>query len=329
MKLNDQNIAFNAVLEAYHLCATISGNLKGLELSKDDKSPVTIADFGAQALIGHALSQERPEDVIVGEEDSVMLREPGNASLLGKLGEAVRSIKPTLSNAEILDAIDRGCDPGGASGRRWTLDPVDGTKGFLRGDQYAIALALLDAGTPISGLLGCPNLPSSIQDTKGCIFLAVQGEGSWELRPDKPIENGVPIYVTKNRTLSECRFCESVESGHSSHDVSAMVASTLGVTEPPHRIDSQCKYAAVARGEAEIYLRLPTIPGYEEKIWDHAAGALCVEAAGGTVTDIFGKALDFSLGRTLKANKGVVATNGPYHDEVIAAIARHASNLPL
>ena len=85
-------------------------------------------------------------------------------------------------------------------------------------------------------------------------------------------------------------------------------------------MDSQAKYAAVARGDAQIYLRLPTRADYQEKIWDHAAGAIIVEEAGGRVTDITGRPLDFSLGATLSANKGIVATSGSIHDAVISAI---------
>jgi 3'(2'), 5'-bisphosphate nucleotidase len=85
-------------------------------------------------------------------------------------------------------------------------------------------------------------------------------------------------------------------------------------------MDSQCKYAAVAGGDASIYLRLPTRADYEEKIWDHAAGYLIIREAGGQVSDIHGEPLDFSQGRTLSRNKGVVATNGKLHTPVIAAI---------
>ena len=87
-------------------------------------------------------------------------------------------------------------------------------------------------------------------------------------------------------------------------------------------MDSQAKYAVVARGEAEIYLRLPTRADYREKIWDHAAGALIVSEAGGKVTDIAGKPLEFHHGRALDANRGLVVTNGPLHGPVLAALAK-------
>ena len=77
------------------------------------------------------------------------------------------------------------------------------------------------------------------------------------------------------------------------------------------RLDSQAKYAVVARGEAEAYLRLPTRADYREKIWDHAAGVLIVEEAGGTVTDITGRPLEFTHGRDLAANRGVIVTQRP------------------
>ena len=67
---------------------------------------------------------------------------------------------------------------------------------------------------------------------------------------------------------------------------------------------------------------MPTRKDYREKIWDHAAGKLGVESAGGRVTDVFGNDLDFSKGKTLEDNRGVVATCGPIHDEVIEVVKR-------
>ena len=94
----------------------------------------------------------------------------------------------------------------------------------------------------------------------------------------------------------------------------------MGITAPPLRMDSQAKYAVVARGEADIYLRLPTRADYREKIWDHAAGALIVTEAGGVVTDISGRPLEFHHGRELASNRGVIVTNGRLHARVIEAL---------
>jgi 3'(2'), 5'-bisphosphate nucleotidase len=128
------------------------------------------------------------------------------------------------------------------------------------------------------------------------------------------------VSVASLRRAAEARFCESVESAHSDQDLSARIAALLGITAEPFRIDSQCKYAAVAEGDASIYLRLPTKKDYREKIWDHAAGMLVVEEAGGRVSDVEGAPLDFRRGRTLAANRGVVATCGTIHDEVVSAV---------
>ena len=119
---------------------------------------------------------------------------------------------------------------------------------------------------------------------------------------------------------AEVPFCESVESGHSSHGDAERVAAILGITAEPVRMDSQAKYAVVARGDADLYLRLPTRPGYVEKIWDHAAGWLVVTEAGGRVTDVHGTDLDFSRGSRLESNRGVVVSNGRLHDPVLRAL---------
>ena len=89
---------------------------------------------------------------------------------------------------------------------------------------------------------------------------------------------------------------------------------------PPLRIDSQVKYGVLARGDVSIYLRLPTRADYEEKIWDHAAGSLIVTEAGGEVSDVRDHPLDFSVGRLLSHNVGIVATNGKLHPQVIDAV---------
>jgi 3'(2'), 5'-bisphosphate nucleotidase len=127
--------------------------------------------------------------------------------------------------------------------------------------------------------------------------------------------------VSEEDRPASVRFCESVESGHSAQTDSAAIASRLGIDAPPVRLDSQAKYGVVARGEAEIYLRMPTRPDYREKIWDHAAGVLIIEEAWGTVTDITGKPLEFRHGRELTANRGVIATNGRLHERVLKTLA--------
>ncbi len=315
-------VAINAILRAARLTESVRQSLENQTLDKNDRSPVTIADFGAQALILKSMMEAFPGDLCVGEEGSQDLRKEENREVLQSLIAAVQEVEPEMECDAILSAIDLGHSEGGSQGRIWTLDPIDGTKGFLRNDQYAIALGLLEDGQLKLGVLACPNLPLDFRTPdgpRGALFWAIRGSGAWTSPLGNPEQASI-IRVRDIADLSGAAFCESVESGHSSHGHSAQIAEKLGVTADPVRMDSQCKYAAVARGEAAIYLRLPTRADYEEKIWDHAAGALILEEAGGRVSDIEGKALDFTLGRTLQANRGIVASNGTFHDHIIEAI---------
>ena len=310
-------VAFNAAGIAARVCRTIQQDI-GASLDKADRSPVTVADYAAQAIISEHLHRVWPHIPLVGEEDATALRDPANAELAARVVARVRASLPDLDAAGVLAAIDRGTYAGSATGEQWVLDPIDGTKGFLRGDQYAVALALVHDGEPVVGVLACPNLPTA--DGAGCLLVAERGAGTRQL----PLDDGYPLEVTvaQPATLAECNFCESVEKAHSDQSAAGRVAADLGITAAPLRIDSQCKYAVVARGDAAVYLRLPTRADYIEKVWDHAAGMLVVTEAGGRVTDVDGRPLDFSRGRRLERNRGVVATCGAFHDEVLAAVGR-------
>jgi 3'(2'), 5'-bisphosphate nucleotidase len=281
---------------------------------------VTVADFGSQALVCRRIEQAFFDDPIIGEEDATSLTEPENAKLLERLVEHVGRVLPGAGADEIRAWIDRGGSSDYAK-RFWTLDPIDGTKGFLRGQQYAISLALIEEGEIVLGVLGCPNLPVDPDDPAriGVAFVAVKGEGAFQvpLSGDGP---EVRVSVSGIARTSMIRFCESVEGAHSSHGDTARIAERLYIQADPVRLDSQVKYAQVARGAAEAYLRLPRDGVYREKIWDHAGGVLLVTEAGGRVTDTTGKALDFTCGQTLCRNRGVIVTNGLVHEEVLDAI---------
>lgn len=314
-------------------------------VSKDDKSPVTIGDFGAQALIIQAIRKNFPNDEIVAEEEASSLRE--DKALSAEIWRLVKDIKledaesdkllggPIASEESMLDIIDEGKSAGGPKGRIWALDPIDGTKGFLRGGQYAVCLGLIVDGDVKVGAIGTPNLPvddaapidasTGAQQTStsanGVLFSAVQGEGA----TSRPLSNGTlaerkPISMRPVPDIAQAVFCEGVEAAHSAQGDNAAVAQRLGITAPSVRLDSQAKYCSIARGAGDIYLRLPVKKDYQEKIWDHAAGDIIVREAGGQVTDIYGNRLDFSKGRTLAANKGVVAAPKGLQNQVIDAV---------
>lgn len=308
-------IALSAVTEAAALCQAVRRELVDTPaIRKADESPVTVADFGSQALICRRICEAYPNDEIVAEEDAADLSKPEYRSVLDAVCEHVRRFGYDASEKDVRGWID--CGNGKVSGRYWTVDPIDGTKGFLRNDQYAVALALVEDGQVVTAALACPALSSS--EGKGITFLAERGGVAEQ------------VGVAGDRTAVSVaddggilRLVESVEPSHGNPDLQAAVASAVAITEPSLRMDSQAKYAAVARGEASLYLRLPSNGSlaYAEKIWDHAAGSLIVEEAGGTVTDMYGAPLDFGTDERMYKNQGVIASNGEIHDAVVDALA--------
>jgi len=161
--------AKKAVVLAARLCQIVQqGILQSDVQSKADRTPVTVADYGSQVLVSLVLKKELPSHSfsMVAEEDSKVLRKDGAQEVLEHITSLVNetianggSYNMSLSKEDVLAAIDGGKSEGGPSGQHWILDPIDGTKGFIRGDQYAVALGLLDEGKVVLGVLGCPNLP--------------------------------------------------------------------------------------------------------------------------------------------------------------------------
>jgi 3'(2'), 5'-bisphosphate nucleotidase len=306
-------VALAAVLRAARVCQAVAAELRGdSAVTKGDQSPVTVADYAAQVVIAQALAAAFPTDVLVGEESAAELDAAG-----ARLAEEVAARVGLGSAAEVRGWIERAeAKPGE---RFWTVDPIDGTKGFLRKEQYAVALALVVDGRPVVGALACPNLgPLDRAPTDpaepGTLFGAQRGAGVWSG------QLGQALAKLARPDVPRRRLAESAVAEHANRELQEAVNRALGLTEPPLRVDSQAKYALVARGEASVYLRFPRGEGGREKIWDHAAGVVLVEESGGTVTDARGRPLDFGQGRTLAANWGVIASTGMDHAAVLAAL---------
>jgi 3'(2'), 5'-bisphosphate nucleotidase len=314
---HERRFAVDVVAEACTLARSVQDQVAaaGDAVTKSDRSPVTVADLAIQVLVSHRLAERFPGDGLLAEEDTAAI--DADPALAGRVLELSQQAAPGLTADAMRRALGRGDHSGGVA-RHWVLDPVDGTKGFLRGEQFAVALALIDGGLLAAGALGCPRLrPCDGSSGEGSIFSAEAGRGATERRLGSATDR--PIAVDTISDPSRAAFCESVESAHAAHSVQAEIARRLGIHRPPVRIDSQCKYAVVARGEASIYLRLPSRADYREKVWDHAAGALIIEEAGGRVSDLDGRPLDVSAGRFLARSHGIVATNGYLHEVVLAA----------
>jgi 3'(2'), 5'-bisphosphate nucleotidase len=318
----ETRIALQSAMEASALCQKVQKELIGeVSFVKGDRSPVTVADYGAQAILCTLIKKVFPRDTIIAEEDSAELRKPDHSNILGQVTGYVRERIPGASPGQVCDWIDMSSRS--ITDRFWALDPIDGTKGFLRGDQYAIALALVEKGIVTLGVLACPNLHVDVghpEGQKGCIFLAMKGKGAvqMELKGD----DRKALSVSRIKDPSEAFFTESVEADHSDHMFHQRIAEKFHISNPPLRMDGQTKYGIVARGEAVLYLRIPapSEPDYKENVWDHAAGTIITEEAGGKVTDALGRPLDFSSGIKMKKNYGVVVTNGILHDQVLKAL---------
>jgi 3'(2'), 5'-bisphosphate nucleotidase len=325
-------VAREAVARAAIVCRSVQRRLDEVRAAtKDDRSPVTVADFASQAIVCLTLEQRLGSVFssvgMVAEEEAAMLRDPANASYLEAALGAARVVEPALDAEQFLAAISLGGAPGGA-GEFWTLDPIDGTKGFLRGQQYAIALGYIADGKPVVGVVGAPNLPLDQAQpldggaSDGSMYVAIAGQGVEEapccradaastrrLSPPPPLAG--PIQV-----------CASVEKAHTNMSHTDRVIQAVGASPNVLRLDSSAKYAVVARGQAHAYLRLPTRKDYVERIWDHAAGCVVATEAGCIVSDVDGRPLDFSHGRGLEKNRGVVVAHPDAHAQLLPAIGK-------
>lgn len=323
----ERRFAINAVIAASRLTRAVRDDFEPSEaVSKADSSPVTVADLGAQALVSMDLAEALPDDGMLGEEDFGPLAE--SPELAEAVLNRVHEQRPEASLEDVRVALDACDDPAGPDRRWWTLDPVDGTKGFLRNEQYAVALALIEDGEVVLAVMGCPNLPyrgepgaMGATGSVGCLFVAERGLGAqmMPLFASDPGASAEAIHVAAPATTAEARYAESVEAAHSNQSEAARISAALGITSEPVRLDSQTKYAVVARGDASIYLRVPR-GDYRENVWDHAAGCLIVTEAGGRVSDVEGKALDMTTGQRMTGNRGIVATAAAIHGDVVAAV---------
>ncbi|KAF2801161.1 carbohydrate phosphatase [Melanomma pulvis-pyrius CBS 109.77] len=241
--------------------------------TKADDSPVTIADFAAQAIIIAAVHAAYPSDTFIGEESADALRE--NVHLAEQVWQLVlrassSSAPPSsdpqhepshevpltfpASKADMLDAIDLGAGTSTATGRVWVLDPVDGTATFMEGQQYAVCLCLLVDGVQQLGVIGCPNLQFDASssaltlggrihedlvdaDSHGVVLSAVKGSGTY-VRSMHVAELGEPRRVSLRqqtpKPLTALNFIESSLGKTSlSQAEHRAVAESLGVKDWP------------------------------------------------------------------------------------------------
>jgi 3'(2'), 5'-bisphosphate nucleotidase len=316
-------VAVSAVREAALLARAVQKDLVRPALTKDDRSPVTVGDFAVQAVVARRLAENLPGSALIGEESAEALRLAEGVDTLEQVTHFVRRLVPDATPEEVCGLIDRGS--GVPPIDFWTLDPIDGTKGFLRRDQYAVALGKIENGIVTIGVLGCPELAQSSASAPGgagSLVVAVRGQGTWWQPLADSGSEWQRLHVSTRADAASARVLRSVEKAHTNTDEIGRLAERLGITAAPVPLDSQVKYAVLAAGAGDVLLRLisPKQLNYKEKIWDQAAGSLVITEAGGRITDLDGRSLDFTHGRSLEKNRGILATNGPLHEALLAGL---------
>jgi 3'(2'), 5'-bisphosphate nucleotidase len=295
--------------------------------TKTDASPVTVADLAIQAIVVSRIGEEFRDDHVIAEEEASLLRT--DPILLTRVTEIVRRIVNVADSDQIVNWIDRGAAAAGS--RFWALDPIDGTKGFLRGGQYCMALALIVGGRVRLGILGCPRLSLTPdagtaqigeRSANGGMAIAVRGRGAWWNAAGE--ETCRRLEVSACRDLSLARVAQSFEREHGDATRSERVLQSMRNTRPPLLLDSQAKHVTIAAGLTDLLMRFPPSADFHDSVWDQAAGTLLIEEAGGRVTDLAGQSLDFAAGRLLSRNAGLLASNGLLHPAALEAI-QHAT----
>ncbi len=303
---------FDAVRKAARLCEAVQ-HRHIIQREKSGHEPVTIADYGSQAIICRALRAYYPDDAVMSEESGQqfleLLSDDQQSIIVAMISEVIGQQTDVTQVAEWLDH-----GKATQAERIWVIDPIDGTKGFLAQRHYVNAVGVLEKRQPVAGILGAPAFPQG-----AALLHAVDNAAYIESLAD-PTDRR-PIRVSPEVELGKFRALESVEKGHAGLRRLARARELAGIDNSlVEQADSMEKYGRVAAGVSEVYMRLPRLGSTRpHNIWDHASGVAIIQAAGGVVTDVDGSPLDFSEGTALK-NYGVIASNGTQHDALIAAV---------
>ena len=211
---------------------------KGGVVLKKDASPLTAADAASHEFLVEHLPGLIPGALVVSEESE--------------------------------ESHSQQVDP---KGRYWLIDPLDGTKEFIKAtNEFTVNVALMEGGRPVLGVVHAPALALT--------YYGLRNSGAWRQVGSQP---PVPICT---RRAAAARLSVVASKDHAGPLVKAM----LGRMEQPtlQSMGSSLKFCLVAEGKADVYLRdLPTME------WDTAAAQCVVESAGGSVCSLDGRPLGY------------------------------------
>jgi 3'(2'), 5'-bisphosphate nucleotidase len=234
----------------------------GVEMKPGDE-PVTVADRRASELIVAGLAESFPRDPVISEE---------LAPAPGALGAP----------------------------RFWLVDPIDGTKDFIRGeDGYSVMIGLVCDGKPTVGVVYQPVLDRLFYGTPAGAVMVHQGETR-------------ALAVSQVADAASVRLVAS--KSHRSRELDR-VKDELGITNELNIGSVGVKLCVIAAGMRDLYVN----PATKTKAWDTCAPEAILVPAGGRLSDLFGNPMDYTI--ELAHHRGLVASNGRVHDEVIGKLA--------
>jgi 3'(2'), 5'-bisphosphate nucleotidase len=234
-------------------------------------------------------------------------RKPGNEPVTEADRRANELIVTRLQAAFPNDAILSEELPDDGSrfdrSRVWMIDPIDGTRDFIHGDSgYAVMVGLCVDGRPQLGVV--------VEPSRGVTFVGVVGTGAWQ---EDAAGARTPLATSTLAAPPGVRLVAS--KSHRTGDIDDF-RRMLGIQDEINVGSVGVKVAMVADGRRDLYV----YPGARTKIWDTCAPEAILLAAGGRLTDSRGQALIYT-GDDLNNHFGIVASNGPLHDRVLAALA--------
>ena len=313
-----------AARQAARLCREVQHHtLRSMnKMSKDahETEPVTIADYGSQVIIGRALAEHFPDDAVIAEEGGEQFVELTTDKQKAEIINLLTVILDVnVTQEDIVRWLDQGANKADAE-RTWIIDPIDGTKGFVAMRHYAIGIGIVENGQPTGAVIAAPGYGDGISgnDDEGLLFYTKDGKAYQEAL----LSGGEAKLISVSERSEKLKIVQSFEKQHASKSRMSIAREKANMSDADvYELDSMEKYALVANGDADVYMRLPNLTSTRpHMVWDHAPGVALVHAAGGMVTDVDGSPLNFAEGRTLP-NRGMLVSNGNVHDRLLKAVA--------
>jgi len=264
---------------------------------KSDDTPVTLADYASQLFIINQLSMKFPNDQLIAEETITSFINKSAQKAISKCYDSLGLELPSHIE-EVLNYR------GPLSHRQWTIDPIDGTKGFQENLCYAVGIGYMIDSELTVAAIGIPNY----NENETTIFIAEKNQGT------KVSYGGKSYISTRVSNIDEIKHAKMC---HSLHYDKAWVMEFANEAKIKIfiQIDSMAKFCMIAEGTADLYIK--PMDKARSFSWDFLPGSLIVKEAGGIVSDLNGKALEFEKEKCLITTSGLIASNAILHEEIL------------